>query len=1061
MMAPQRTSQPGACLPKPFIVCGGTVSYFFFTVSIDQVNKVISNTEDTISSLPRSDPQFPPLFALLGIARVIRYRLSDDEQDLDRSIAQLTHAVFLPLPPSVEGSVNLIQAFFYLAAALFHGSHKFQQLSTLKYSVKYLRYLRDKSFEAFGIEYDSVTTLLVRSLALQVELESGDSGHGMHLQDVVEEMSTLCFELFTSDVDESLLETAIVAFATAVAFFMASSNEISEPTITCLREANKRLPNLHSLSIVLSMSLFTRFYLTKSDDDYKDAMATLDRIIASRSPAENPGKYMREALDQAAAFATFRSNNDGNPEYLEDAISRYRAYLSKIALDDPEYPTVAQALADLEKTRFEEFGTQDGSQQRRPVVDDPPLFSYLTASLAKSSTGKYPLMTLEDRVQHYDAVYSMGGITDITDIGEAAKYCRVLLASLQTSPEDQLTFMTTIKIGDFFILAFKLTHDSEYLNESIAIFRGMVEMPRAHWLHFDIVTGLIWSLSFQFLVSKDRKDLDEIMRLYSIAVTDSYAKISDRFRFSCHWAQYARAHKHPSISTAYEIAASLMQDTLTFAPTLEIQHSRLISMRNEYEKLPLDYASYLVDIGHHEKAIETLEQGRGLFWSEMRGFRTSIDRLRVVDSTLAGKFAAINRELEELTTSVSPDAWRNDLRVEGLSGMDPFSNLVAKQRKLLEDRNNIINEIQALPGFERFLMAPSFDTLRSAAAHGPVIIIVHTKSRSHIIILLRDSPPSLIPTADDFYSRANQMRDKLLDARRKGLDSEEYEDTLKFILAELYDLVGRQVIERLHSLNVPEQSRIWWCPTSVFCSLPLHAMGPIRTDGHHKLYFLDLYIPSYTPTISALIEARNPGATSFQVPAILLVTQPDDKMPNALQEMRVVQAITTSVTSLTRETATPSATLEHLRDHQFLHISCHGELKIGKPFDASFKLNQGTRLTLLDIVRSQLPNAEFAFLSACHSAEITEESIADEGLHLTAAVQYCGYRSVVGTMWAMADIDGPDLSGYFYRSVFSDRWKGIPYHERTAEALLVAVRRLRRKKNITLERWVNFVHYGA
>jgi len=72
-------------------------------------------------------------------------------------------------------------------------------------------------------------------------------------------------------------------------------------------------------------------------------------------PCRNLGKYMREVLDQAAAFATFRSNNDGNPEYLEDAISRYRAYLSKIALDDPEYPTVAQALADLEKTRFEEF----------------------------------------------------------------------------------------------------------------------------------------------------------------------------------------------------------------------------------------------------------------------------------------------------------------------------------------------------------------------------------------------------------------------------------------------------------------------------------------------------------------------------------------------------------------------------------------------------------------------------------------------------------------------------------------------------------------------------------
>jgi CHAT domain-containing protein len=90
-----------------------------------------------------------------------------------------------------------------------------------------------------------------------------------------------------------------------------------------------------------------------------------------------------------------------------------------------------------------------------------------------------------------------------------------------------------------------------------------------------------------------------------------------------------------------------------------------------------------------------------------------------------------------------------------------------------------------------------------------------------------------------------------------------------------------------------------------------------------------------------------------------------------------------------------------------------------KPFDASFELH-GDNLTLLDIVRSQLPTAEFAFLSACHTAELTEDSIADEGLHIAAAMQFCGFRSVVGTMWAMADTDGADLSKHFYKSIFAE-----------------------------------------
>jgi hypothetical protein len=61
----------------------------------------------------------------------------------------------------------------------------------------------------------------------------------------------------------------------------------------------------------------------------------------------------------------------------------------------------------------------------------------------------------------------------------------------------------------------------------------------------------------------------------------------------------------------------------------------------------------------------------------------------------------------------------------------------------------------------------------------------------------------------------------------------------------------------------------------------------------------------------------------------------------------------------------------------------------------------------------------------------------------------------------MADLDGQFLAKHFYGSLFSGRWEGVPYYERTAEALRDAVRELRRKRKTSTERWVNFVHYGA
>jgi CHAT domain-containing protein len=306
--------------------------------------------------------------------------------------------------------------------------------------------------------------------------------------------------------------------------------------------------------------------------------------------------------------------------------------------------------------------------------------------------------------------------------------------------------------------------------------------------------------------------------------------------------------------------------------------------------------------------------------------------------------------------------------------------------------------IRTLPGFDRFLTAPSFHMLRSAAARGPVVVINHNEWRSDIIILLRDSPPSLIPTPDDFYGHAKALRDKLLTARKQGLESVAYQEALGSVLGDLYYLIGRPVIQRLQELDVPEQSRIWFCPTSIFCSFPLHATGPIPSDMGPPRYFLDLYIPSYTPSLSALIESHNPSSQLSDKPSMLLVIQPDEFMVEAWEEMQALQMICPWAKTLIGATATPTGVLERLQDHRFAHIVCHGILESDKPFDSCFKLHNGKRLSLLDIVRSQLPHAEFALLAACHRPEMTDESPSDEALHLSVAIQYWGFRSVVGTM---------------------------------------------------------------
>jgi hypothetical protein len=95
-----------------------------------------------------------------------------------------------------------------------------------------------------------------------------------------------------------------------------------------------------------------------------------------------------------------------------------------------------------------------------------------------------------------------------------------------------------------------------------------------------------------------------------------------------------------------------MQESLVFSPTLQVQHFRLAhALRNlrGLGGLPSNYASHQIETFQFKQAIETVERGRALLWSEMRGLRTSADQVRAADPASAEKLGDINRRLELVT----------------------------------------------------------------------------------------------------------------------------------------------------------------------------------------------------------------------------------------------------------------------------------------------------------------------------------------------------------------------------------------------------------------------------
>ena len=1011
--------------------------------------------------------------------------MSQNKEDIDKSVLHCTEAIFLP-PLSRGGSYlnNIFKLFYHLACALLERSEVSRQFEGLKHPIEYLRYLHGLDLDPFDLPRDLVTASLTRALGTQVCFDSGDATRN------IKEMLVLFRELLTIDLSAGFPED-ICPHLTAAVLAESHRGRVQplDQVIECLRDAAKMCsPDSHCVILALAAALGTRFGETHLNDDYEEAMALLERILDPNRPGECPDSIRDQASSLAAVLASARSTIFKNPAYSEASISRLRTSLSSSSVDERFRLGFASLLsADVEE-RFRLYSLPESLEEANsyasqvadlsssnilddswaiPIVDPDPE-SYSTMRMAEKIQHLVELLsrTPPGTDRHNECLIHLANwcklkssrTNDISDIEESIKYSRLELNATHSGNQ----IHPLISLQDLLFDAFKQTNQTNYLDESITAGYDILRLKNARDIYFQIVRKLVVSLLVrqQFVTSERSEDRHEAVRLILMVIDNQYARESDRFQLSCQWAFLARSIRHPTTLAAYKTAMSLMQKLLSFAPTVSTQHIRLVELGWNCQTMPLDYASFQIELGQFEEAVETLEQGRALLWSEMRGLRAPAAKLMEEDPPLAKRFAIINRELEALTICITPSG-----KPEMGDGTDPFGLLVVKRQKLVEERDALISRIQSRPGFDRFLMASTFTALRSAASRGPVILINHCEWSSDILIVFHSRLPCSIPTANNFYARANELRDELVEARdHHGLDSDEYQDALCSALKGLYELVGEPVIKRLRVLGVPEQSRIWWCPTSVFCSLPLHAMGPIPSNDTPKRYFSDLYISSYTPSLAALIDSRKMRPQRLGIPSLLLVAQPDDSLPGVKGEIKVIQrAVKSRVTmkSLVSSEATPSSVVEGLQDSQLAHFACHGVLEAGKPFEASFKLHGGSRLTLLEIARSRLPNAEFAFLSCCHAAEITEASIADEALHLTAAMQYCGFRSVVGTMWAMADTDGRDLAESFYKSLLSGREAGVPYYERSARALRDATRKLRRKRGINLERWVNFVHYGA
>ncbi len=249
--------------------------------------------------------------------------------------------------------------------------------------------------------------------------------------------------------------------------------------------------------------------------------------------------------------------------------------------------------------------------------------------------------------------------------------------------------------------------------------------------------------------------------------------------------------------------------------------------------------------------------------------------------------------------------------------------------------------------------------------------------------------------------------------------------------------------------------RIWWCPSGPLTGLPIHAAG-IYTDDEQGPIIFDYVDSSYSPSASARAYATRPEDPSQKFSLLTIANPTGAGLPGTELDLEKIKKHTTTH-ELTRADATVDAVKMGMEDASWVHFAWHRVAKPDEPLESALILANHARLTLREISDMSLPQAEFAYLSACQTAKGASEA-PDQFAHLSTGMMACGYRSIIGTMWQISDEYAPFVADRVYKKMLEG---GRPDYKRAAYALHDAVQALRKEHRVGFQTWLPFIHVGA
>ena len=430
----------------------------------------------------------------------------------------------------------------------------------------------------------------------------------------------------------------------------------------------------------------------------------------------------------------------------------------------------------------------------------------------------------------------------------------------------------------------------------------------------------------------------------------------------------------------YRAAAELLDTAVALLPSAAPREG----VRADQERRLGDHTGVVADaiaahcaLGDPARALEVAELGRGILLSADLDSRTDLTELERAHPALAQRFRSLRDQLE------------------AEHGPADTIQHVEDRRQLWAEHDAVLDEIRTQPRFARFLLPPQLSDLR---VDGTVVLINAGVLRSDAVIVNGGADPVLVPLplldVADVRAKAKELLDATDDHSRLAGPLKR-QRVVREILGWLWVSAVEPVLDAVAPSGMPP---VCWLPTGLLGLFPLHAAGNPGEPGA-----LDRVVSSYTPTLRALAHARTRPASDRdrRLTVALRHTPGFPELPGSVGEAAALHRRFPDTPPLTDENATTERVRAALTKATWAHFACHAGADPANPSRGGLRLYDGI-LTIPEISRLRLADAEFAYLSACSTAH-RGARLADEAIHLASAFQLAGFRHVVATLWPLAD----------------------------------------------------------